>query len=50
VNPKVHYVRDVLTDPGWKDRARKMREQFDSQDPAEAAAVVIESAGSRAGG
>lgn len=38
-------VRDVLTDPGWKTRALKMREQFNSEDPAEAAAAVVEDAG-----
>jgi UDP:flavonoid glycosyltransferase YjiC (YdhE family) len=43
-------VTEVLADPGWKNRARKMREQFDSQDAAEAAAVVVESAGTTAGG
>jgi MGT family glycosyltransferase len=43
-------VKDVLADPGWKNRARQMREQFDSQDPVEAAADVVESAGSAAGG
>lgn len=38
-------VAEVLTDPGWKNRARQMREQFNSQDPAEAAAAVVEDAG-----
>lgn len=40
-------VRKVLTDPGWKSRARKMQEQFEGEDPAEAAAAVVEGAGSR---
>lgn len=35
-------VEKVLADPGWKERARKMREQLDSADPAEAAAAVVE--------
>jgi UDP:flavonoid glycosyltransferase YjiC (YdhE family) len=43
-------VTNVLADPGWRNRARKMREQFDSQDAAQAAAVVVERAGSTAGG
>ena len=38
-------VRKVLADPGWKSRARAMQEQFDREDPAEAAAAVVESAG-----
>jgi UDP:flavonoid glycosyltransferase YjiC (YdhE family) len=43
-------VETVLTDPGWKQRAEKMRRQFDSQDPAQAAAAVIESVGPPAAG
>lgn len=35
-------VQKILADPGWKERARKMREQFDRTDPAEAAAAVVE--------
>jgi UDP:flavonoid glycosyltransferase YjiC (YdhE family) len=38
-------VTDVLTDPGWKNRALQMREQFNSEDPTEAAAAVVEGAG-----
>jgi UDP:flavonoid glycosyltransferase YjiC (YdhE family) len=38
-------VGKVLADPGWKSRARKMQEQFDREDAAEAAAAVVESAG-----
>ena len=43
-------VAAILADPGWKNRARQMREQFDSEDPAEAAAAVVERAGRPAGG
>lgn len=39
-------VAEVLGDPSWKNRARKMRESSDAEDPAEAAAVVVESVGS----
>jgi len=35
-------VERVLTEPGWKDRAGKMREQLNAADPAEAAAAVVE--------
>ncbi|MBT2533110.1 hypothetical protein J7E83_13455 [Arthrobacter sp. ISL-48] len=42
-------VTEILANPGWKNRARQMREQFDSMDPAQAAAVVVESAGSPSG-
>ena len=38
-------VSAVLSDPGWKQRAGKMREQFETGDPAEVAAAVVESAG-----
>ncbi|MDQ0679927.1 UDP:flavonoid glycosyltransferase YjiC (YdhE family) [Arthrobacter pascens] len=37
-------VTAVLTDPGWKNRALQMREQFNSEDPAEASAAVVEGA------
>jgi UDP:flavonoid glycosyltransferase YjiC (YdhE family) len=43
-------VGKILADPGWKSRARKMQEQFEGQDPAEAAAAVVEAAGRRAPG
>ena len=43
-------VADVLADPGWKQRAQKMREQFDTGDPAEAAAAVVEHVGRPASG
>ncbi|MET3720841.1 MULTISPECIES: nucleotide disphospho-sugar-binding domain-containing protein [unclassified Arthrobacter] len=43
-------VGKVLADPGWKSRARKMQEQFDREDPAEAAAAVVEAAGRRTRG
>jgi UDP:flavonoid glycosyltransferase YjiC (YdhE family) len=43
-------VEDILADPGWKERARIMREQFDQADPAEAAAVVVETAVKRSAG
>lgn len=35
-------VRKVLADPRWKGRAQQMQAQFDSADPAEAAAGVVE--------
>lgn len=37
-------VRKVLADPGWQSRARTMQAQFEGEDPAEAAAAVVESA------
>lgn len=37
-------VEAILADPGWKERALKMREHFDQADPAEAAAAVVEGA------
>jgi UDP:flavonoid glycosyltransferase YjiC (YdhE family) len=37
-------VENILAEPGWKERARTMREQFDQADPAEAAAAVVEGA------
>jgi MGT family glycosyltransferase len=41
-------VRSILADPAWKNRAQQMRQDFARQDPARAAAEVIESvAGSR---
>lgn len=40
-------VGKVLADPRWKSRARKMQEQFDREDPAEAAASVVEAVGGR---
>ena len=43
-------VGKVLADPGWKSRARKMQEQFEGEDPAEAAAAVVEAAGRRTPG
>ena len=43
-------VGTVLTDPSWKQRAEKMRQQFDSHDPAQAAAAVVESVGLPAAG
>jgi MGT family glycosyltransferase len=36
-------VRAILEDPAWKDRAQQMRQDFARQDPAQAAAEVIES-------
>lgn len=36
-------VRSILADPQWKNRAQQMREDFARQDPAQAAAEVIES-------
>ncbi|PNI07651.1 UDP-glucuronosyltransferase [Arthrobacter sp. AFG7.2] len=36
-------VRSILADPQWKDRARQMQQEFARQDPAQAAAEVIES-------
>ncbi|WP_426998357.1 glycosyltransferase [Pseudarthrobacter sp. N5] len=43
-------VAGVLADPGWRNRARQMREQFNSVDPAEAGAAVVESVGRPATG
>ncbi|WP_457965803.1 hypothetical protein M1E17_04765 [Arthrobacter sp. D1-29] len=43
-------VTQVLTEPGWKNRARHMSEQFKAQDPAEAAADVVEGVVGPAGG
>ncbi len=43
-------VGKVLADPGWKSRARTMQEQFDGEDPAAAAAAVVEAVGRRAPG
>ncbi|WP_426989761.1 glycosyltransferase [Pseudarthrobacter sp. Y6] len=43
-------VGKVLADPGWKSRARNMQEQFAREDPAEAAAAVVEAAGRRTRG
>ena len=35
-------VRSILADPQWKNRAQQMREDFARQDPAQAAAEVVE--------
>jgi UDP:flavonoid glycosyltransferase YjiC (YdhE family) len=35
-------VRNILADPAWKNRAEQIRKDFASQDPAEAAARVVE--------
>lgn len=43
-------VGKILADPGWKSRARKMREHFEGEDPAEASAAVVEAAGRRTPG
>jgi glycosyltransferase involved in cell wall biosynthesis len=43
-------VENILANPGWKERARTMREQFDQADPAEAAAAVVEGAVKPSGG
>lgn len=43
-------VENILADPSWKERARKMQEQFDRTDPAEAAAAVVEGVGTPIGG
>jgi UDP:flavonoid glycosyltransferase YjiC (YdhE family) len=43
-------VAKVLGDPGWKSRARTMQEQFDGEDPAAAAAAVVEAVVTRAEG
>ncbi|HAG60534.1 MAG TPA: UDP-glucuronosyltransferase [Arthrobacter bacterium] len=40
-------VGKVLADPGWKIRVRTMQEQLNREDPAEAAAAVVESVGRR---
>jgi UDP:flavonoid glycosyltransferase YjiC (YdhE family) len=38
-------VAEVLGDPSWKNRARKLCASSDAEDPAEAAAAVVESVG-----
>lgn len=43
-------VRTVLTDPSWRNRAGQMRADFAGQDPAAAAADVIETAGTARAG
>jgi UDP:flavonoid glycosyltransferase YjiC (YdhE family) len=43
-------VGKVLADPGWKNRARTMQQQFHGEDPAEAAAAVVEAVGTRTEG
>jgi glycosyltransferase involved in cell wall biosynthesis len=43
-------VENILADPRWKEGTRKMREQFDEADPAEAAAAVVEDAVTPSGG
>lgn len=43
-------VENILANPSWKERARKMQEQFDRTDPAEAAAAVVEGVGTPIGG
>jgi UDP:flavonoid glycosyltransferase YjiC (YdhE family) len=43
-------VAKVLADPGWKGRARTMQAQFDGEDPAAAAAAVVEAAVTRTEG
>jgi MGT family glycosyltransferase len=35
-------VHSILAEPGWKERAQQMRQDFARQDPAEAAADVVE--------
>ncbi len=36
-------VETVLADPGWKSRARRMQQELNTHDPADAAAAVVES-------
>ena len=43
-------VENILDNPSWKERARKMQEQFDRTDPAEAAAAVVEGVRKPTGG
>lgn len=43
-------VENILANPNWKERARKMQEQFDGTDPAEAAAAVVEGVRKPTGG
>ncbi|MFB8370029.1 glycosyltransferase [Pseudarthrobacter sp. NPDC055928] len=43
-------VENILANPSWKERARKMQEQFDRTDPAEAAAAVVEGVRKPTGG
>jgi UDP:flavonoid glycosyltransferase YjiC (YdhE family) len=35
-------VNNILADPAWKDRAQQMRRDFGSDNPARAAAKVVE--------